>query len=113
VNADGLAGRKGVKAGYQLRAGNGDREVVVTHNTLELFAEYMNSLSRPLVVAFERTDLDHLEVSELQLQLLLLVYIHTGLSLSTLYTETINIHLPIWRRVKPCSRQHPCNRRRA
>jgi hypothetical protein len=36
-----------------------------------------------------------------------LVYIHTGLSLFTLYTETINIHLPIWRLFKPCSRQHP------
>jgi hypothetical protein len=113
VNADGLAGSKGVKAGYQLRAVNDDREVVVTHNTLELFAKYMHSLPRPLVVAFERTDLDPREVSVLQLQLLFLVYIHTGLSLSTLYTETINIHLPIWRRFKPCSRQHPCNRRRA
>jgi hypothetical protein len=61
VSADGLAGSKGVKAGYQLRAMNGDREVVVTHNTPELLAEYMHSLPRPLVVTFERTDLDHLE----------------------------------------------------
>jgi hypothetical protein len=71
VNAGGVAGSDDVKAGYQLRAVNGDRE---------LHAEYVSSLlPRPLVVAFERTDLDPLEVSGLQLQLLFLVYIHTWL----------------------------------